>query len=1377
MIMPLGDISPIGLTQAAQPPAIPDTTIYWDEDWVVDSNAFYLNQTIIVSGNITVMPGFSLTLINVTIMMNCTKSNGQYRINVTSGGALHIYDYDWDNTTTKDASVIQDSPKDKDDGSNMDYVFSFYAWAGATLEVRNSYIRDCGWDAPAFEDKGIFVEADGAVFDHVDISGQFIGLIFVDSSNSLVDNCSFNISGASDFSCAIYTWNSPDIVILNNVFNIRTTLNDDIALFIRRSPGTIIIGNRVYIDGTQGWNYGLYFEDSVDYTVAYNNIYLNAQGVGLHFQQMNRCIVIGNNIYSYVDNCCGVDAFNLNDSLVYWNNIDMNGWGTGVYLQGWFNNTAFNQLTITGTADFIDAIFLGGAHWATFTNISIDLNGIGCYGFSAIYSENITVSGITANLAHTDGAGIVFYDGTKKCWFDSAQITTTANIPALVGINCSDVFIVNSTLNAPTMFDIEMRKNATVILLNVTFSDADVTETFTRLIVMWYLHIQVLNDTGYPFPGVNVSVIQAGGKEVRTEKTGDDGWLNWTACIGYLLTESGRDNSTNPHVVLAHNATCWDGKYVDLSNGGQTINITFANDDPVITDPVSDIQVQEDSDYNKTFHATDKESNPLIWSINTSESWIYITTYPGMGKLTITPTDDDVGTHLYTIRVTDINGGYDEFSVTVNITNRPPEILTIDITTATEDSTYSVDYDSDDDTSTYWSIVSSPSWLTMDNVTGMLSGTPDNSHVGDSIVNISVEDGNGGITFREFTLNVNNTPLTITSPDTYTAPEDIEYRKNYQSSDDGQGTITWSLYTDAEWLSIDPETGILNGTPTNEHVGEWTVNVSVDDGNGGMDFTNFTLTVINAAPQILTEDIPWADEDMVYSVNYDSSDDWQGTINWSLVTNATWLSINSTTGVISGTPRNEHIGSYWINITVDDGNEGLGSHNFTVVVNNTNDEPIITTQDVLSATEDQLYSVDYEANDDDSDTLTWSLDTSAGWLSINPDTGELTGTPATHQDAGDWEITITCDDGHGGIDSHTFTVNVASVNDAPVISHYLPTDTYPSVEEGDALDFNITYSDEEGDSITITWMLDSQVVREDVPFWSYEPDFGTAGDHEVLVNITDDGGASIQQRWIVIVTQANHPPVIGEFEPMNLKPVMKPGESSMTFGVNASDPDGDQLTYQWFLNGNDTGERTSSFTLDRSLCDPGTYNLTVLVTDENDTITMQEWSVDVKAATSDDPEPFSIFLIFAIVIAVVLLLIIALFIWKKKESNIEDIFLVSNNGLLLAHRSRELRPEMDDDILSSMLTAVQDFVKDSFKDKSKFGLKRLDFGDSVIHIKRGKYIYMAVVLSGKEPADLDESLDKVVTNMEAKYDNALKDWDGNMEQVRGLKDLLDNMLK
>jgi len=466
---------------------------------------------------------------------------------------------------------------------------------------------------------------------------------------------------------------------------------------------------------------------------------------------------------------------------------------------------------------------------------------------------------------------------------------------------------------------------------------------------------------------------------------------------------------------------------------------------------------------------------------------------------------------------------------------------------------------------------------------------------------------------------------------------------------------------------------------------------------------------------------------------------------------------------------------------VDDGNGGLDSENFSLEVFNINDEPVITPSDITTATEDVLYEVDYDATDADptNDTLTWAFASNATWLNFNDTTGVLNGTP-TNDEVGWYWVNVSVDDDKGGSDWHHFTLTVNNVNDAPIIVYHLPPDTYPTVEEGTSLGFNITYIDEDSDTFIVTWTLDGLSVRSDVPFWSYLPEYGTAGDHEVIINVTDDGGASATHRWIVIVTTANRAPVIDDYTPMNQKPILDLDNSKMTFSISASDPDSDLMTYKWFINGLDTGERTSTFTFDRSKYKPGSYNLTVQVTDSEGASTEQTWTVDVKPDKTKDSS-WTIAIIILLIVIIIVIIIFFKLIKKKKQpiAQIEDIFIISNNGILLAHKSKELRPDMDDDILSGMLTAIQDFVGDAFADKSKSNLKRLDFGDSEIHLKRGKGFYLAVVLSGvgEEPTDLEDKLDKTIAKIEAEFGTVLENWKGHYKDVRGIKDHLDELLK
>jgi hypothetical protein len=154
------------------------------------------------------------------------------------------------------------------------------------------------------------------------------------------------------------------------------------------------------------------------------------------------------------------------------------------------------------------------------------------------------------------------------------------------------------------------------------------------------------------------------------------------------------------------------------------------------------------------------------------------------------------------------------------------------------------------------------------------------------------------------------------------------------------------------------------------------------------------------------------------------------------------------------------------------------------------------------------------------------------------------------------------------------------------------------------------------------------------------------------------------------------------------------------------------------------------------------------------------------------------FIIILLLIGVIIASIIGILVFfRLKAQPIEDVFIITNEGLLLAHKSKELRPDMDDDIFSSMLTAIQNFVKDSIKERSDYGIKKLDFGRSYVFIKQGKYVYLAVVLTGDMPANLDIKLDHTISKIENKYGHILKNWDGIADKVEGVQALLDELMK
>ena len=95
------------------------------------------------------------------------------------------------------------------------------------------------------------------------------------------------------------------------------------------------------------------------------------------------------------------------------------------------------------------------------------------------------------------------------------------------------------------------------------------------------------------------------------------------------------------------------------------------------------------------------------------------------------------------------------------------------------------------------------------------------------------------------------------------------------------------------------------------------------------------INPMNDAPSITTTgEATEVINGTTYRVNYEAIDVDDGdTLTWSLKTNArSWLSINTSTGVLSGMPAYTDNGTYWVKVTVTDTNCSGDSRNFSLTV-------------------------------------------------------------------------------------------------------------------------------------------------------------------------------------------------------------------------------------------------------------------------------------------------------------------------------------------------------------------------------------------------------------------------------------------------------------
>jgi len=95
--------------------------------------------------------------------------------------------------------------------------------------------------------------------------------------------------------------------------------------------------------------------------------------------------------------------------------------------------------------------------------------------------------------------------------------------------------------------------------------------------------------------------------------------------------------------------------------------------------------------------------------------------------------------------------------------------------------------------------------------------------------------------------------------------------------------------------------------------------------------------------------------------------------------------------------------------------------------------------------------------------------------------------------------------------------------------------------------------------------------------------------------------------------------------------------------------------------------------------------------------------------------------------------------------------------------------------MSGMLTAITDFIKDSFSEESG-SLKSLQYGKMTIYLERGVGMYLAVVFHGHPSHNLREKMRWLLIHLWERYKLKLKVWDGSYDGLDGLDSMLKGLM-
>jgi hypothetical protein len=412
--------------------------------------------------------------------------------------------------------------------------------------------------------------------------------------------------------------------------------------------------------------------------------------------------------------------------------------------------------------------------------------------------------------------------------------------------------------------------------------------------------------------------------------------------------------------------------------------------------------------------------------------------------------------------------------------NQPPEVSGTPAATVVIGQTYSfqpVASDADDDFLEY-TITNQPTWASFNDETGLLTGVPTDTHVGESQdITITVTDGKDTRSIGPFKIRVNrpnqtspsNQAPTITGTPAASVVVGDLYQFQPQALDADGDTLRFSISNRPSWASFSSTTGQLTGTPRAGNVGTYSnIVVSVNDGTATTLLPSFAIQVRgpdNNSPTISGTPATSVQAGQTYTFVPAASDPDGDTLVYSILNRPRWANFSTASGRLSGTPAAADVGTYSnVTIRVSDGRAQVSLPAFTIAVTAAaNRAPTISGTPSTSVTAGNAYSFTPSATDPDGGTLGFTIQNRPSWATFDTATGRLSGTPSA---AGTFSsIIITVSDGSltASLPAFTITVNQPS-NSAPTISGSPAT----TVSVGAAYNFQPAASDPNGNSLTFS---------------------------------------------------------------------------------------------------------------------------------------------------------------------------------------------------------------------------------------------------------------------------------------------------------------------
>ncbi|MEP7112360.1 MAG: Ig-like domain-containing protein [Ilumatobacteraceae bacterium] len=592
-----------------------------------------------------------------------------------------------------------------------------------------------------------------------------------------------------------------------------------------------------------------------------------------------------------------------------------------------------------------------------------------------------------------------------------------------------------------------------------------------------------------------------------------------------LATSAWSDPYSSSHSTVADAGHRWMQYEVDLTatNPALTpylydVTATYTTGVPTNSPPVATAQslsTAEDTTTPVTLVASDADGDVLTYTAVTEPAHgILSGTAP---NLTYTPTIDYHGADSFVFTASDGSATGLPAAVSITVTAVNDTTVCVDGARSTLEDTVlasTVTCSDADDTALSYTFSDPVHGVVVAGLDGTFTYTPTPNYNGADSFTFTATDGTATSNTATMSITVtavNDTPV-VTNPGAQHSVEGAtDINVQIAATDIDNDPLAYTASGLPTGLTISPTTGVITGATGT--TGAYTVTVIVSDGTltATTEF-NWTINNSNRTPVAASQTVT-GDEDVAIAVTLSATDADNDTLAYTITTPPAHGALSGTAPNLTYTPAADYHGPdtflFAANDSTIDSNNAVVSITITAV----NDTPSITNPGTQTDLEGETASLQIAASDADDDSLSYTASGLPVGLTINSNTGLITGSTG-YSAAGSYTVTARVSDGVVTA-STTFAWTISNTNHAPVA-----TDTSLTGIQDNWTAISLTATDADND--TLTYALTTQpahgTLAGTAPNLTFMPSFGYSGSDSFTFTASD--GSVISNTATVAITVA-----------------------------------------------------------------------------------------------------------------------------------------------------------------------------------------------------------------------------------------------------------------